>query len=459
MSPRNVVLLGKVGHGKTTMMNKICGSRYPAGMGARSLTEHVQVANIQGLAVIDTPGFYSSTDVTGHVAAQKVALEGLPLSGVYLVVKYGRADDIAELANTIMDAVGCDDVRIAITHEDVASNQAGFDPLELRRTLSSTLDIDEDKICSFGKNSPASVMTAFIRRTLHQPRHFTMSREQQGMIAALGVGSRKMNRPINAVFAKIVAAEVACRDATERGRTYESDFLITSIQHATTEMVKAAKCDLFQAVDDCSDEQRNLLYGKAGVTLSLRLQSFTETTNKLLSYDVTDVSNPNNLYKKCNHCGAVWIKTEGCDGQTRCGEVPQAQTAKRVLIQSEFVELEGGRWTMMFRYGQDAIKRTAGGMWTWFQSYHNPFERKQSTKGSGTFHQKRVDAIIESGCGNTINWSTMLPVPPEELVAMKNVERLKESFPEENAKVRFENEVRLKELKNKEILLRATQNA
>lgn len=49
----------------------------------------------------------------------------------------------------------------------------------------------------------------------------------------------------------------------------------------------------------------------------------------------------------------------------------------------------------------------------------------------------------------------MLPVPPEELGPMKKVELLGESFPEESAKVRFENQVRMKELENKKILLQA----
>jgi hypothetical protein len=39
---------------------------------------------------------------------------------------------------------------------------------------------------------------------------------------------------------------------------------------------------------------------------------------------------------------------------------------------------------------------------------------------------------------------------------VKKVEVLKESFPEESAKVRFENMVRSKELENRKILLDAT---
>ncbi|CAB9512922.1 expressed unknown protein [Seminavis robusta] len=442
------------------MMNMLCGSRYPAGMGARSLTEHVQLAYMQNdLAVIDTPGFFSSTDVAGHVGAQKVALEELPVSGMFLVVKYGRADDIAELADTIMNVLGCDDIRIAITHQDVAACQEGYDPEGLRRELSSTLDISEDKIFSFGETTPPAVVKAFIQRTLHEPRCVKLNGVQMAKVAALGVGSRRMNKPLNAVFAKILAAEVACREAVSQGRCYESDFLITTVQHATTEMVSTSKQDLFRALDEYQEEQQNLLYGKAGVNLSLRLKEFTETTNKLLSYDVADMSNPNNVCKKCNHCGAVWVKTEGCDGDTFCGEVPSAKRAAPLLLETEFVEEDGGRWALLFRHGPSRFHGSARATRSWFQTL-NPFKQAATVgKGSGSRHQKRSGATIESGCGAAICWSTMLPVPPEDLGGLKKVEVLKECFSEENAKVRFENKVRTKEIENKRILLRAIENS
>ena len=452
---QHVVLIGKVGHGKSSMLNKVCGARVPIGMGAKSVTEHIQLGWLNDrLAVIDTPGFFSSTHVAGHVAAQKVALEGVPLSGIFLVVKYGRADDIAELANTIMDVIGCDDIRIAITHEDVAASQTGFDSMELRRTLSSTLDIAEEKIYSFGKTTESSSVKSFITANLHAPLNLKLSGVQVGQAAALGVGSRKLNKPINAVYAKIKAAEVACRDAQAKERGYESDYLITSTQNATTIMVQEAKRNLFEAVDDFTEEQQHLMYGKAGVSLSLHLKTFIETTNNLLSYDVTDTSNPNNICKKCNYCGAVWIKTEGCNGTTVCGAVPSAVTAPRIFLRPEFVE-ENGAWTLYFLYGCDSTRRSASDTWTWFKS-SNPFRKlPTNNKGSGTNHLKRARASFESGCGATIKWSTMNPVPPEELLVMKNVDMMKESsFPEESAKVRFENKVREMELENKSILMR-----
>ena len=70
------------------------------------------------ICVIDTPGFYSSEDVASHILAQQAAIESRELSGIFIVVKLGRADEIAQIANKIMDFVNDDDVRLIITFCD-----------------------------------------------------------------------------------------------------------------------------------------------------------------------------------------------------------------------------------------------------------------------------------------------------------------------------------------------------
>ena len=454
-----IVLLGKVGHGKTSVINKACGSRFPSGMGARSLTQHVQCAKMTSeLSIIDTPGFYASDDVAGHVAAQQVALEEIKLSGIYVVAKCGRADDIAELANTVMDVVGTDDVRIIITHEDVASGEQAFDREELKSVLSNTLGVDTCNIESFGKQASAKAIKSFIARTVHEPCSFAMSKEQIAKAATLAVGSRKINKPINEVFSKIVAAEVACREAISSGRSYASDFIITSTQHATTEMVRTSKDLIFRNTFDMKEEDQNLVYGKAGVALTLRLQAFVETTNQLLSYDITDVSNPQNLVKKCNYCGATWIKTEGCDGATFCGSIPSAVKKASAAIKPEFVQQRPGAFTLVYRYGTEAVNYTASSLSSLFQQL-NPFQVSSSGSGSNATHTKREGSIFESGCGMQISWNSMLPVPPEELEQFKTVERLRKTYNEERTKVTFENQMRVKGLENKTILKEALGEA
>ncbi len=38
-----------------------------------------------------------------------------------------------------------------------------------------------------------------------------------------------------------------------------------------------------------------------------------------MSYNPLDTRNPRNLIRKCPYCEEIWIKVEGCDGETECG--------------------------------------------------------------------------------------------------------------------------------------------
>ena len=43
---------------------------------------------------------------------------------------------------------------------------------------------------------------------------------------------------------------------------------------------------------------------------------------KLMSYSLLDKSNNLNMYKECPYCRLIWVKVDGCDGETTCGEIP-----------------------------------------------------------------------------------------------------------------------------------------
>ena len=40
-----------------------------------------------------------------------------------------------------------------------------------------------------------------------------------------------------------------------------------------------------------------------------------------MSYDPDDKTDWKNYLKKCNHCGEIWLKVSGCDGNTKCGAI------------------------------------------------------------------------------------------------------------------------------------------
>jgi GTP-binding protein EngB required for normal cell division len=438
-----VALFGRQGHGKTTLMNRVTNSRFPVTSGARSCTTQLQFSTTprEGIVCVDTPGFHSSQDVTRHVAAQKIALEGVPLSGVYVVVKHARADDISEMLGTVMDFLG-EDVRIIVTHEDVAMEGEGYNRDELKGMLSGRLGIRTDRIVTVGKHTPGSDIENFIATTLHEPRHYAVNLDQLSCLASMCVGTRAMEKRIQLVYAKVQAASFACQELirTCASRSSQTDSVVALIQHDTTEMVKSAKEELFRwAYEELSTDEQSIVYGKAGLKLSLRLKEFVETTNAYLSYSVTaSLSN----YRKCPFCRQVFVKTEGCDGQTSCGNAPlqrESRVANRFLLSTNFIP-SGTGWSLQFLFEGRPIDGTG-----LREVLRTRLQAVASSRGA---------AMSGAGCGAAVTWSQMQPLSQEELksIGLGATELLRTNDLEELARGNFEESVRLHEMEQRKAL-------
>ena len=246
------------------------------------------------------------------------------------------------------------------------------------------------------------------------------------------------------MYAKIAAASKACVDITKQGKMYETDTTITLIQHSTSTMVQASKEQIFRDVSDYPEEQQNLVYGKAGLALSLRLKTFVDATNVLLTWGVTDWLDSRNLYKKCNYCGAIFNKTEGCDGATVCGAVPKDTKKPRPKLIAEFSANERG-WVI--QYFWDGKEIQVQYVLEKLRSYMQP-----TAWGGKHEHVKRRGAVFKSGCGARISWDTMLPIGPELVASLGHVELQQPSLIEEKSKESFEDRLRAHEIYNKRIL-------
>lgn len=208
MERRNVVFIGKLGHGKTHLVNKLCNTTFPSVMCAESCTRENQFGTSvrHGITIIDTPGFGSSLDTNGHIRAQQDALERQLISGIYAVVKFGAPSDVAECVNHLMNFVGSDDVRIVVTHWDVVCQDDGVDIQAVKEDFSSLLSVPTQHILLVGKDSPASEMEDFVFATLHEPRQFRIENDQVAFAASQTVGARRFKNELDQLQSKLVSA-------------------------------------------------------------------------------------------------------------------------------------------------------------------------------------------------------------------------------------------------------------
>ena len=200
-----VVFLGKLGHGKTRLLNAICDTGFKSSMAARSCTTTIQRGRSKsyGIQVIDTPGFFSSSDTAGHTQCQKNALQCCPLSGVYLVVKIGRVDDMVGTLSTMMDFIGDDDVRIIITFVDAEWTSKEEDPIP---DLVGLLDVSADNILAVGLKTRPRQIEEFIKATLHSPRYFQTDDDHEALVNTLHVGARKLFFTVDSIAAAQASA-------------------------------------------------------------------------------------------------------------------------------------------------------------------------------------------------------------------------------------------------------------
>jgi hypothetical protein len=352
--------------------------------------------------------------------------------------------------------VGEESIRIIITHADVEAMKEGFDTNDVKRSVSRLAAVGMDHIAVVGLETTAEEIEHFIHSTLlPQPRQIELQIEQISRLAFRSQQARHLSKAIRQVHAKIDAAQQYCDDITtgdnrQRQKTYETDVKIMDIQQAVTAMVQQEKEQIFRGAavaNLCVDEQ-TICFAQAGPSLSIKLKRFVVQTNRFLSWNVTDPNDPRNTYRACNHCGAVYAKVDGCNGATTCGAISRTHDSKEVskdyvtLFGVDFL-MEGGNWRLSFR----SINRA-------FRSWSS-----RNGVSSENVHRKRDGAIIESGCGQEIIWSSMRPVEPEVMAALGNVESVHVGTFEDLSGQRFHTEVRLQEEINKETLKRGFDEA
>jgi 50S ribosome-binding GTPase len=284
---QSIVLIGKLGHGKTQLLNKVCGTTFSSVMCAESCTRTNQIATTirYGIRVIDTPGFGSSDDTDSHIQAQRAAIEGIRISGIYLVVKYSSSGDMAECLNHLMDFVGVDDVRIIVTHADCADRSQGFDEQEIASDLSKRLDVEDRHIRLVGKDTDAPTIEDFLYQTLHKPRQFKIDSEQLAYATSLTVGARQFNNDIDQAEGKLVVAEVVLKQllntARDAGRRANVNLAIEATLSAVKHMVDATRDDVEKRSKELTPEQGRIVEGKIHTVLMVGLRELSEKVDRL----------------------------------------------------------------------------------------------------------------------------------------------------------------------------------
>mmetsp|Transcript_9809 Transcript_9809/g.13149 ORF Transcript_9809/g.13149 Transcript_9809/m.13149 type:complete len:463 (-) Transcript_9809:325-1713(-) len=408
VASRKIALLGKIGHGKTNILNKLCGAHFPSNIAAKSCTRSIQsgFSIKNGILIIDTPGFHSSEDIASHVAAQKYALEGTELSGLYIVVKFGRVDEIAENVGKIMDFIGDDDVRLIITYADIASTQEGYSEEDSTGGISDLLDIPRQNIFITGKEHTQAALESFIVKTLHEPRTYEVSKEQEVYVSSLSIAKRKFQKTIKDALFKIKAASDTCLEIKNGEKSYCTDIAVSITRVACKNMVDDVNYIIFDKTDELDTEEQEFLLSKVQLELLVNLKEFLKASNACFSWDTDDKTEDRNIYRQCPQCHTVYHRdiTQNCDEAEVETCAGQGISDRFLTPQARFEEMDGG-WSVQFVLGTNHVIISDLG---------------SSCKTKAPKPKKRRLNCSSPYCEQQISWSTMLPINPELILKINS---------------------------------------
>jgi len=121
---------------------------------------------------------------------------------------------------------------------------------------------------------------------------------------------------------------------------------------------------------------------------------------RLLNINPDDTSNWRNALRRCQHCGEVWVKVEGCDGTTTCGLIPS----------------EGDP------YGEASYFSY---VWSKAGEYYRPKKVSKRKRGR-VVREKTQSEERKVGCGREIDWKNQAILPLSEVDALFNTQELQQ---------------------------------
>ena len=389
--PPYVVLLGKVGCGKSSIVDKIRGESHRAanlGITVTRCSDPVWAPGGQ-FVISDTPGSNSIEDILGQNVWIATAFSFRPVSKIFITVKAdaGRMDSviegIREFSDRFIDLPNVP-LGVLVTHMDKIpwpASPAGH-KADFRRIIREEVEID-DVVFSKHSTTQARIIKSILK-VCDAPFNLTVNHDNFLRLFR----NLQKSRPRD-VLSFCQAEVIEFKKKREEFNTQRNGFerrkqvdLVFEFQAYMTREVTDAQRRL-------SDRFGFTFEGEAGENeaahcSNMSNQMLSELRNirkETMAYqNEQDVS----IIRKCPHCGEVWTKVEGCEGPTICGQRPSdgndlRDTSYAVLANFSF------RW--------DAATQ------------------KLAISEAGSKSAKKVNASDEGvGCGNRITWSEMMTV-------------------------------------------------
>jgi len=391
-----VVMIGDVGTGKSTIIQKLTNrprltsdqSTSYTKFATRYYTWHKQIE------ICDTPGSNPMEERFEHNRWIAEAMSVKPVSLLMIIVKADTRianviDNIIKYAEAFTTKEFTEILSVCVTHmdtvtwtrtefTDILANQTGIEYVTFSEPRTSALHLENS-----------------IRDMCNAQRPIKFNIDSENFLRFFKINDRNF-KIIKTVRKEVKRFEDVRRKFYAHLEKYiekdQIDLIFEFQAWMTEEIVEAQK--------RVSKENKFKFYGEnlpneaghiANLTNQLKMV-LLEVRTRCLGY--TSNHGINEL-RKCPHCGEVWAKIIGCDGQTTCGSMVDS------------FDLRSG---------------FSGVMATFTFRWHPEQEELEIVRTGQRHIAKRAKVERGRGCGRTITWSSMALVDvPDEFTATHEV--------------------------------------
>ena len=437
-SKKNIILLGEVGSGKTTLMNKLTGAKFKTGKNCTSITDEVQICSSLDYRsiVFDFPGFKVQDDIIPIFKVQYKTIRNIPIRSICFVVERRDrpeliVDSLIGLKETFDDY--CDNVIIIITKTD-----------EMKNSEKKTTEDYIYKKTGFNKIIFSDNYTLGYD-ILRKINNFI---EDMKVLKEVEPKSREFLK----YFKKATESNMKkykkqyIEDFEEAIDTFKEKFDKPSTD-------KALKRALFFALKDYKNNLIEQYYEVAKKEESYSdyvlehvlsfsneiyhdFEEFRIKAEKEMDICLTNYKGETNRFKKCPYCGLIWFKIAGCDGKTRCGNRDSIKDKFFGYYKDYIVKYENKQLTIMNNDIEQ--KKVLNG-----KEFSGLLKSEIEENDKRSFNGKHI--IEPLGCGNYITWREMEDVTEKVNEILKNIPddydlKFKEICKKEEEK-KFENEI------------------
>lgn len=416
----------KVGTGKTTIFNKICDENRDTAnndfSATRTYARYKTFYQGKELVIFDGPGCKSKKDTYNHSYVMRHGLTHEPLNGIFIFVEYNArigsnmADDFWLVAKLIKPEY----MHMVVL---VATKMDQFQPggsLQSRAAVQEhicKIFADDHEIhhvvfsdCNINKQDLFSQMYDAVKDKAAVKLEYTDVEFLQYFDLKAWKGKEQCDlfRNKNRIQAITSSFHEALCDLETRRTEYSDDewqdFIFSAIQQCHKELEEQVMDPFKKRNGEAEMEFEDYA---AYIELRRLVHSahceVREQAKHLLPINPDDTSNWRNTLRRCQYCGEVWVKVEGCDDETTCGLIPDS----------------GDPW------GNETFFQC---MWAMVGERWRPNKVRKSERMAAPRARARpeTDRAPKVGCGRQIVWKDQAILPLSEVEALFSTQELME---------------------------------